>query len=88
MLVMNRAFANLISEQKYLITPGTFDALIPMLPDHVSYLAIDLPGHGLSSRYPDGMIYSHIDYLYTLVLICKKFQWDKVSLLAVSIKHS
>lgn len=56
-----------------------------MLPDHVSYLAIDLPGHGLSSRYPDGMIYSHIDYLYTLVLICKKFQWEKVSLLAHSM---
>ncbi|XP_037035055.1 serine hydrolase-like protein [Bradysia coprophila] len=64
---------------------GTFDSLIPMLPNHVSYLAIDLPGHGLSSRYPDGMIYSHIDYLYTLVLICKKLQWEKVSLMAHSM---
>jgi len=64
---------------------GTFDALIPMLPDHVSYLAIDLPGHGLSSRYPDGMIYSHVDYLYTLNLICKKFQWEKISIMAHSM---
>lgn len=56
-----------------------------MLPEHVSYLAIDLPGHGLSSRYPDGMMYSHIDYMYTLLLICKKFQWEKVSLMAHSM---
>lgn len=56
-----------------------------MLPNHVSYLAIDLPGHGLSSRYPNGMIYSHIDYMYTLILICKKFQWEKVSLMAHSM---
>lgn len=42
-------------------------------------------GHGLSSRYPDGMIYSHIDYLYTVILICKHFQWEKVSILAHSM---
>lgn len=48
-------------------------------------MVIDLPGHGLSSRYPDGMIYSHIDYLYTLVLIFKKFQWEKISLMAHSM---
>ncbi|KAJ6624111.1 Serine hydrolase-like protein [Pseudolycoriella hygida] len=57
---------------------GTFDALIPMLPDHVSYLVIDFPGHGLSSRYPNGMIYSHVDYLYAILLICKKFEWEKL----------
>lgn len=56
-----------------------------MLPGHISYLTIDLPGHGLSSRYPDGMIYSHIDYLYTLNLISKKFEWDKVSLMGHSM---
>lgn len=70
---------------EFLFTTGTFDALIPMLPSHVSYMVIDLPGHGLSSRYPDGMIYSHVDYLYLIFLICKKFQWEKVSLMSHSM---
>lgn len=35
---------------------GTFDKLIPLLPACVPILAIDLPGHGLSSHYPTGMV--------------------------------
>lgn len=33
---------------------GTFNTLIPLLPQNHSYLALDLPGHGLSSRLPAG----------------------------------
>ena len=36
---------------------GSFDRLIPLLPRNHAYLAIDLPGHGLSSRIPNGMQY-------------------------------
>ncbi|XP_037034064.1 probable serine hydrolase [Bradysia coprophila] len=59
---------------------GTFDPLIPQLPRHLSYLAIDLPGHGQSSHLPHGMIYSNINYIYVLRLIYKQFNWDKISL--------
>lgn len=51
-----------------------------MLPRHLSYLAIDLPGHGRSSHLPNGMIYSNINYIYVLRLICKQFNWEKTSL--------
>lgn len=64
---------------------GSFDSLILMLPNHLSYLAVDLPGHGLSSRLPDGMMYSLKDYFYCLVLICEHFRWDKVSLMSHSL---
>lgn len=64
---------------------GSFDPLIILLPDHQSYLAIDLPGHGLSSRIPDGMIYSMEIYLYSLMLICDHFRWETVSLMAHSL---
>lgn len=64
---------------------GSFDPLIIRLPDHLSYLAIDLPGHGLSSRIPDGMIYSVDLYFYSLMLIVGHFRWDKVSLMAHSL---
>lgn len=36
---------------------GTWDTLIPLLPESISVLAIDLPGHGLSSHYPKGHFY-------------------------------
>ncbi|XP_028176472.1 probable serine hydrolase [Ostrinia nubilalis] len=52
---------------------GTWDNLIPQLPVTTSVLCIDLPGHGLSSHYPTGMLY----YIF----------WDGVVLLRRIIKH-
>lgn len=40
---------------------GTFDRLVPLLPDNLSFLAVDFPGHGLSSHLPKGMFYHGID---------------------------
>lgn len=64
---------------------GSFDTLIPLLPDHVGYLAIDLPGHGLSSHFPAGMTYSTVDFVLTIELIRRQFNWDRMSLMAHSM---
>lgn len=64
---------------------GSFDCLIPLLPNHISYLAIDLPGHGLSSAIPLGQIYTTEFYLYVFRLIRSKFQWKHISLMAHSM---
>lgn len=64
---------------------GTFDALAPLLPPHIGILALDLPGHGLSSRIPDGMFYSTIDAILLINLIKKEYNWDKVSLMGHSM---
>lgn len=64
---------------------GTFDSLAPLLPKHIGILALDLPGHGLSSRIPDGMFYSTIDALLLINLIKKEYNWDKVSLMGHSM---
>lgn len=61
---------------------GSFDALIPLLPSHLSYLAIDSPGRGKSCRLPNGMLYSSIDDLYIINYIIHQFKWEKVSLMA------
>lgn len=58
---------------------GTFDRLIPRLPKHLSYLAIDFPGHGLSSPLPSGMIYTYIQFVSVLTHIRNHFQWDTFS---------
>lgn len=64
---------------------GTFDRLIPHLPNHLSYLVIELPGHGYSSPIPHGMIYTYATFLYVLLLVIKKFDWKRVALLGHSL---
>ncbi|XP_055639569.1 probable serine hydrolase [Toxorhynchites rutilus septentrionalis] len=64
---------------------GTFDTLVPLLPQHISFLAIDFPGHGFSSRIPDGMTYHTLDSVYLLKLIMREYHWKKVSILAHSL---
>lgn len=69
----------------WLDNAGTFNRLIPLLPDHVGYLAIDLPGHGRSAHFPRGQYYSTIDFLRTIETLRLKMKWDQVSLLAHSM---
>ncbi|XP_055700423.1 probable serine hydrolase isoform X2 [Phlebotomus papatasi] len=73
----------------WLDNAGTWDTLIPLLPkDGISYLAIDLPGHGFSSHIPEGMIYSHYDYVWLIHRIRKIYNWPKVSLIGHSMGSS
>lgn len=51
----------------------------------MSYLAIDLPGHGRSTHLPNGMIYSQLIYIYVIRLIYKQFNWDRLSLMGHSM---
>lgn len=64
---------------------GSFDSLIPLLPSEFSYFAIDLPGHGLSSHFPNGFFYSIQDWVAILEEIRLKFKWKRVSLIAHSM---
>lgn len=69
----------------WLDNAGTFDTLAALLPPHVAFLSIDLPGHGLSSRLPDGCFYNSVDNLLVIRLIMNQYQWQKVSLIAHSM---
>ncbi|XP_018319174.1 probable serine hydrolase isoform X1 [Agrilus planipennis] len=64
---------------------GTFDRLIPYLPFETPVLAIDAPGHGLSSQIPHGMTYHGTDILRLLYEIVRFFEWSKVSFLGHSM---
>lgn len=69
----------------YLDNAGSFDTLIPLLSSEFSYLAIDLPGHGLSSHYPDGCFYHINDMASILQEIRSMHNWQKVSLIGHSM---
>lgn len=65
---------------------GTFDRLIPLLPEGLSVLAIDLPGHGKSSHYPKGMQYFLFwDGIALIRRIVKYHKWTKLVLLGHSL---
>lgn len=64
---------------------GSFDTLIPLLPSDLSYLAIDWPGHGHSSHFPNGFYYHAIDFVPLLENIRQQYKWQQLSLIAHSM---
>ncbi|XP_011202460.2 probable serine hydrolase isoform X2 [Bactrocera dorsalis] len=64
---------------------GTYDTLAPLLPNHLGFLSIDLPGHGHSSWLPMGISYHSIDYVSLLLRVMDYFQWDKISMICHSM---
>lgn len=65
---------------------GTFDKLIPLFPDDIAVLCIDLPGHGLSSHYPKGQqYYIFWDGLVVVRRVVKHFKWQNISIIGHSL---
>lgn len=67
---------------------GSFDLLIPLLPPNDSYLAIDFPGHGLSSHLQKGHFYHVSDYVSILEEIRTKFNWERLSVKEIEYKKN
>ncbi|EEB12307.1 valacyclovir hydrolase, putative [Pediculus humanus corporis] len=63
---------------------NSFKTLIPHLPENYSYLAIDLPGHGLSSHIYKGLFYRIMEYISVLRRIQHFYNWPKISLIGHS----
>ncbi|XP_014221231.1 serine hydrolase-like protein [Trichogramma pretiosum] len=55
---------------------GAFDRLIAKLPDDYYYIAVDLPGHGLSSHFSSGLLLDFFNYVLTIRYIVEYFKWE------------
>ncbi|GLV44522.1 uncharacterized protein CBL_10327 [Carabus blaptoides fortunei] len=64
---------------------GSFDPIMQLLPEDIGFLAIDMPGHGYSSRYPQGIYYHGIDSQILLRRLQKYFGWSKLSFMSHSM---
>ncbi|CAF4806018.1 unnamed protein product [Pieris macdunnoughi] len=64
---------------------GVWDPLAAMLCDKKPLLAIDLPGHGLSSWQPPGAYQDTWDVVQYLIELKNYFKWDKLSILGHSL---
>ncbi|KAI4460470.1 epoxide hydrolase [Holotrichia oblita] len=67
---------------------GTFDTLIPLLPKHIPYLALDCPGHGFSYKLPAGVPYHNADIAIMIKELIKYFGWHKLTLMGHSTRKS
>ncbi len=48
-------------------------------------IALDWPGHGLSSHRPAGNYYPFLDYVYDVIQVCEQQSWSQVSVIAHSM---
>lgn len=81
----NRTERPILTIHGWLDNLGSFDRLIPLLPDYIGVLSIDLPGHGRSSHLYPGMYYSIFDFVYIIPLVMKEYGWREVSLMGHSL---
>lgn len=58
---------------------GTFDNLAPLLPKHLSLIAIDFQEHGQSSHKPNGVSEVFMEYALTIDRIVKIYGWKQVN---------
>ncbi|XP_012272572.1 serine hydrolase-like protein [Orussus abietinus] len=64
---------------------GSYNRLVPLLPEHFYYVAIDLPGHGLSSSFPSAVPLEYFNYVFTIRIVLDSLQWDKCTYIGHSM---
>ena len=68
----------------WLDNAASFDFLAPLLPD-TRFIAIDLPGHGLSSHRPPGVPYHFVDYIPDVIAAVDGLGWERFSFISHSL---
>ncbi|XP_034935953.1 probable serine hydrolase [Chelonus insularis] len=63
----------------------SFDPLAQNLPDNVSLLAMDFPGHGFSSWIPDGIMYNTLLYVQAVHRVKEYYGMNKFGLMGHSL---
>jgi len=69
----------------WLDNAGTHDHIAPLLSEGYYLVSLDQPGHGLTSRYPAGMMYKMTDGFMFIRRVLDYLQWDKVTILGHSM---
>lgn len=64
---------------------ASFDNIAPLIMKKTPVLAIDLPGHGLSSWIPPGFMYNELIYFLLIKGIKQHFGWEKIKTMVHSL---
>ncbi|KAJ0169852.1 hypothetical protein K1T71_014458 [Dendrolimus kikuchii] len=66
-------------------TAVSFRPLVQMLPSKFYYIAMELPGSGKSDRFPQGLMISVYDMVYSIGAVAKHFRWETFACIAHSL---
>ncbi len=69
----------------WLDNAASFRALVPLLPGDRRIVALDLPGHGLSSHRPQGAYSYFLDYVPVVFDVADALGWDRFILIGHSM---
>jgi len=69
----------------WLDNAGTWDTFLPHFAKDKRVVAIDYPGHGLSSHIPKGATYSYVESIGYTERIVNFLGWEKFSFLGHSM---
>lgn len=81
----------MIAIHGWLDNAGSFDGLLPLIfangsiQQDYNILALDLPGHGLSSNFSDACSYNYPEYAICIKRVIEKLGWSKLSLMGHSL---
>ena len=69
----------------WLDNANTFDKIARLLPENIRFVAVDFPGHGLSSHRWPGMPYIHFEYVADVKKVVSQLGWEKFSIISHSM---
>ena len=69
----------------WLDNANTFDKIARLLPENIRFVAMDFPGHGLSSHRWPGMPYLHFEYVADVKKVVSQLGWEKFSIISHSL---
>jgi len=69
----------------WLDNANTFDRIALLLPENIRFVAMDFPGHGLSSHRWPGMPYLHFEYVADIKRVVSQLGWEKFSIISHSM---
>lgn len=81
----NQDLPVLIALHGWLDNANSFAALAPILSNDYYVIAIDLPGHGLSSHLPEGCHYHFIDAIFTIFDAITALGYERINLIGHSM---
>jgi pimeloyl-ACP methyl ester carboxylesterase len=93
LIIAGKSYGNPKSTKKILCSHGwmdncaSFDLIAPYLVEALDahLIAIDLPGHGLSSHRSTGHFYITVEYAANIVEVINELQWEKTILIGHSL---
>ncbi|XP_022905989.1 serine hydrolase-like protein isoform X4 [Onthophagus taurus] len=77
-------YETIIVTHGYTDNAGSFDRLIPKLPNSYHYACVDLPGHGFSSYFNESLPVQYTQYLMAYKSVAEYFKKEKYILLGHS----